>query len=480
MENETLNEGGKTHRKLNRSCIEKVTFGVLIFVISIAPLPLGSNSTLFVAFLAIVTSVALVCWTISLGLGGANLHIETNTLKWPILIYFAVCSWVFIQWSSLTPPLFADPIWQSMSEVLNVPLQSHISVNPDATIAGLINLLVYGTVFWLTFQMTQTSERAWMLIRAIAYTGCAYATYGIIIYMMGNEWVVIYPKTDYLDSLTSTFVNRNSYATFSGLALLCAAALLLNHMKYYFALKHPFRAKLAIIIEELAAKSSLKTLAVLTIIISLLLSASRGGIFSSVIGLITLLLIYWGQQRSNVRHTIFAVTTLVVLGSILVTISGNYFSKRMESSDINASVVFRNYMYALTWEAIKSSPFTGTGLGTYADVIPAYKEDRIGAPLQRWDKAHNTYLENALELGLPAAAMLNLSIALVALTAAGGISRRRRDKLIPSLGVCATILVALHSLVDFSLQIPAVTLLYVSIMGVAASQSWSTTSSNSA
>lgn len=318
-----------------------------------------------------------------------------------------------------------------------------------------------------------------MLIRAIAYIGSAYAIYGIVIYMAGNEWVTIYPKTAYLDSLTSTFVNRNSYATFAGLGLLCATALLLNHMKPYFALKHPIRAKLVIIVEELVAKSALKTLAVLSIVISLLLSASRAGILSSAVGLIALLLIYLSQQRSRARHTIYALATMTFVASILVAISGNYFSKRMDSEGIDNSFAFRNYMYAVTWEAIKSSPLKGTGFGTYADVIPAYKEDRIGAPLQRWDKAHNTYLENALELGLPAAALLNLSIVFIALIAARGISRRRRDKLIPALGVCATTLVGLHSLVDFSLQIPAVTILYCSIMGMAASQSWGSSASNS-
>ena len=52
--------------------------------------------------------------------------------------------------------------------------------------------------------------------------------------------------------------------------------------------------------------------------------------------------------------------------------------------------------------------------------------------------------------------------------------RRRRDAVYPCIGFAATTLVAAHSLVDFSLQIPAVALTYSLLMGAACAQSWST------
>jgi hypothetical protein len=41
------------------------------------------------------------------------------------------------------------------------------------------------------------------------------------------------------------------------------------------------------------------------------------------------------------------------------------------------------------------------------------------------------------------------------------------------MGVAATFLVALHAMVDFSLQIPAVTYTYCFLLGTAVAQSWS-------
>ena len=55
-----------------------------------------------------------------------------------------------------------------------------------------------------------------------------------------------------------------------------------------------------------------------------------------------------------------------------------------------------------------------------------------------------------------------------------GIRRRRRDRIYPAIGVAATALVAAHSTVDFSLQIPAVAVSYAFLLGLGCAQSFST------
>jgi len=87
-----------------------------------------------------------------------------------------------------------------------------------------------------------------------------------------------------------------------------------------------------------------------------------------------------------------------------------------------------------------------------------------------WDKAHNTYLEHAAELGLPAALALYAGMLLLFLYLLSGIFRRRRDQIYPLVATAATILVAVHALVDFSLQIPAVAVTYAAVLGVGVAQ----------
>ncbi|MFC1606252.1 O-antigen ligase domain-containing protein, partial [Pseudomonadota bacterium] len=90
-----------------------------------------------------------------------------------------------------------------------------------------------------------------------------------------------------------------------------------------------------------------------------------------------------------------------------------------------------------------------------------------------YDRAHNTWLENAFELGLPAALALFLALIGLALTCLRGVRRRHRDWVFPATGVAASVLVGIHATVDFSLQLPAVAMLYAAIMGVACAQSYS-------
>jgi O-antigen ligase len=88
-------------------------------------------------------------------------------------------------------------------------------------------------------------------------------------------------------------------------------------------------------------------------------------------------------------------------------------------------------------------------------------------------QAHNTYLENALELGVPAAAVLVLAVASLGVLCAVGVVRRNRDTIYPCVGLAATALVGVHAMVDFTLQTPAVAATYFMVMGAACAQSWS-------
>jgi O-antigen ligase len=86
------------------------------------------------------------------------------------------------------------------------------------------------------------------------------------------------------------------------------------------------------------------------------------------------------------------------------------------------------------------------------------------------DKAHNTYLELALEAGIPAAAALVLSVFSFAALCLLALLRRKAVRFALA-GLGATVLVGAHALVDFSLQMPAVAITYAALLGVCAAQS---------
>ena len=136
----------------------------------------------------------------------------------------------------------------------------------------------------------------------------------------------------------------------------------------------------------------------------------------------------------------------------------------------NVDISTRMEAYALATDGIDDNPLLGFGYGTFADSFRLYRDETLRA---HFDKTHNTYLENLFELGWPAALALFACLAWLAMICLRGLRERGRDWIYPATGLAATALVAVHSLVDFSLQMPATAVAYALVMGAACAQSYS-------
>jgi O-antigen ligase len=157
----------------------------------------------------------------------------------------------------------------------------------------------------------------------------------------------------------------------------------------------------------------------------------------------------------------------------MLIISDNVMTERLAESSIETEG--RTRIFELTWQAIRDWPVFGTGLGTFRDVFPLYRTEDLPLPVAQ---AHNDYLETIVELGFPAASALFLSMASLLWICLRGVRRRRRDAVFPCIGVGATTLVAVHSLFDFSLQMPGVTATFWILMGAAVAQSFNSSHSS--
>ena len=81
------------------------------------------------------------------------------------------------------------------------------------------------------------------------------------------------------------------------------------------------------------------------------------------------------------------------------------------------------------------------------------------------DKAHSTYLQMVMGLGWPAAAALYAGLGLLALR-----SLRARSAVYPAVLASCSVLVGVHALVDFSLEMPANAATYALLLGVGCAQ----------
>jgi len=176
-----------------------------------------------------------------------------------------------------------------------------------------------------------------------------------------------------------------------------------------------------------------------------------------------------GADRKLVLISAAAVLCLLV---VLVWISGDTLTGRYEDLiDAGNPDTIRVALWAAARRMITNAPFLGLGLGTFQDAYPMYATQTFPFIM---DKAHSDYLEFAAGLGLPAALCWWSAILWLAVQMGLGIFRRRRGRIYPLVGLGATILVAVHSAVDFSLQVPAVAVTYAALLGVGLAQSYST------
>ena len=185
---------------------------------------------------------------------------------------------------------------------------------------------------------------------------------------------------------------------------------------------------------------------------------------------VILVLLWLLDRRTAVkRHSArLVVLSALVVSSLAFYLTSEVLLDRIDRTDITTEqrvIVFENVQHGIT-----ENPILGFGYGTFADSFRLY--DRIESPVH-YDRAHNTWLENLFELGVPAALALFAAIGGLAIICYRGVRRRHRDWAYPALGAASSVLVGVHALFDFSLQIPAVAILYACILGIGCAQAMS-------
>ena len=101
-----------------------------------------------------------------------------------------------------------------------------------------------------------------------------------------------------------------------------------------------------------------------------------------------------------------------------------------------------------------------------------YRDASISA-VGVWDKAHNTYLEVLQGLGLPVGILFLLGIGTLVWRSGMGALTRRQSMIAPLAASAASVVVLSHAFADFSLQIQAVALTWIALLGAGVAQSWS-------
>lgn len=358
-----------------------------------------------------------------------------------------------------------SPLSPDRSDGLSFPTQlsQHvekkpvISADPEQGRHVLLRLLTYAMVFWIAVRSAQDAKRAGALVRALALFSTGLALFGVYAVISGSNPLL----GDAASGVVSaSFVNRNNYATFAIFgALANLAAFMTAARKAEQGRANPVLG----FIEGFFSGSWIWILGFIVCAGAMLMTQSRAGAAAAAVGVVVFLL----ACRSRGSVASFGPVVMVgFVGAVLAVTGSTGVLERF----LNQSADARFAIYPRVVEAIGDRTYLGHGFGSFHDAFRPYVplESAAGA----WDMAHNSYLENAFEFGVPAAILFYLALLLIGLRLLRGIQQRRRSRNILAFAFACFCVAAFHALFDFSLQMPALAAIFAWILGIGYAQSF--------
>ncbi|ALN72051.1 O-antigen ligase [Aureimonas sp. AU20] len=449
-------------RRLGRLAFCLVLAAGFVWKAAATPIPALLSALAF----ALLASAATFCRPA----GGAGRLFDRALLIGGALALFALFQAFRVEGNPL-----AHPVWSEASPFLGA-LPGAISVAPYATLQAMPTALAPFLAFAATLAFFHDDRSATRLLRLLALLGGAFAAFGLVQVTLAPGSLLLFEKQHYLDSLTGFWVNRNAAGALLGVASLAALAWLVDAVK---GLDLSPRTRL--LPEDGAFSISpdrLLPAGILVLcVLALFLSKSRGALMATVGAyavVLPLILHDLGSRRgtghrdgpadrpSRVRRFLLAAASGLLLVGLVVGLFGGLSSARLAQEGVDDG---RLCFYRAALEAIRDRPAFGFGLGTFDWVFPAYRQADCAALPVSVSRAHNVYLEALVDLGLPFLLLAFCLVGALLHMLLAGYRARIRRRHVPIVGLGVVILLALHGLVDFSLQVPGMALYAAAFLG---------------
>ncbi len=454
----------RTGRQRFANAIQTFCFFGIVLLVAWAPLPFGSAR----AFAWGALTACIGAFIVLLGVKEAiypEWRANEDRVLGPAGALFGIALfWASMQALPWVPRAWVHEIWgQASALLLDTHISPRITVDIASSVTGAFHFATYAALLWLVYYLSEGGEKARELVLFIAAIGTIYSVWGLYVYWTGNASVLWFQKWAYPNDLTSTFVNRNSYAAYAGLSLVAIVGLLLDKMRQIEGLDR--RVVIARLAEGLTTRWIGYVAAIIIDATAVLLTHSRAGAAATAIGVVSLLAMAAAvpSLRGPWRRWCAAVLVISAIG--LAAISGTVTLTRAVHTEWDLEG--RHRIFELTIQAIANNPLLGNGLGTFRSIFPTYRTEDLPLVI---DFAHDDYLESFLELGVPAALFLFCSLGYLVFRCFVGAFRRRRNAIYPCIAIGATTLVAADAVFDFSMQIPAVATSYFLLLGAGLAQ----------
>jgi O-antigen ligase len=444
--------------------LEKLAAWLLFGSVALAPLPFGSNEPSVIAVWCIVLGVCLILVPVR-KLTGVQLALAAVALT-------VVAAYAFVLHEQLSDhPWLAspDPIWREAQQALGTPLQASVSIVRNEPWFDLGRPLVVLLAVTCGFLIGIHKERARQLIKVIAWSGAAYACYGILAHLFDPTHILWREKEAYLASVTSTFINRNTAAAYFGSCAILWSLILGERIRLQLPRGEIEWRVVRVRLFTATPKKIVLSFALLFVCLTaMFMTGSRGGVVLSLFALIVADVAFFRRDLPRKSGVLVALAAGGAVALIVLQIMGSGVNARFDLHGLADEG--RLETYKSTLRMIADHPWFGTGQGTFGYAFPAYRSPNVSM-VGVWDIAHNSLLEIASDMGVPIAALVALVWLLIFAVLIRGARTRRQHLILPVAALSIGLLAVLHSLIDFTLQIPGYSVPMMALIGAGLAQS---------
>ena len=454
----------------NTQKTEKFLFGFLLFTLFWLPLSLGANRPW--AWALMQMSIFFI--------GGILLLINNSLLSKLYAQYkvLAIVWMAFLAWQlvniiplpfSLVEALRPERVHFMMNENIQYveDIRSQwlsLSFDVGQSNVTFFKSLAYCFLFFIALTLINTGKRLRYTLIVISAAGVFQAIYGALEVLSGLKYSLIF-KLPVSHIATGSFVYKNHYANFLLLCLSAAIGYMIASLRVRSG-SSP-RERLRRIVRFWLSNKVLFRIGIIIMVIALVMSRSRMGnsaFFIAMTITATLGLIYFKPRQKS--YVVLFISMLVIDILIVSSLFGlKQVQQRIEQTNLTQES--RDEVVTDALPLLSQYGVIGTGGGTFYTVYPQVQSESIQ---HFYDHAHNEYLQFAIEFGIVGAAIIAMLVLLCAKSALSAIRHRRHP--LPRGTAFATVMavigMALHSTVDFPLQAPANTAIFIILLALGA------------
>jgi len=380
-----------------------------------------------------------------------------------MLVLGIAAVWLARLWGGHKPKLLWPPLtWALLLFVLYAVGRYFTSDNEYYARQELIRILVYSFLFLAVISNLYSQDEAETITYTLTAVAVIASSYALVQYLHHSNrvWNLTSP---YPGRASGTYINPDHFAGFLELVLPLPLAFLLA-------------ARIGVITRVVLAYALVSILAGLTV------TFSRGGWLAAISGILMLL----GFLLCHRNHRLRAFLILLVLvgGGIVAAfiLSSNIaYMRRVAKPDDTGPAVMDVSSRLQTWSGAvhmwEEHPWWGVGPGQFDTHFRMYRPERLQV---RPEHAHDDYLELLTDFGLVGGVIVlgGIVIFIIGLVRTWPHVRRDENDFGSGMstryafflgGVSGLFALAVHSLVDFNLHVPANALTCVVVLALVAS-----------